>query len=79
MTNKMTATLTFADAANAGYRVHAGSAEDGSLSGIFWWTLFRPGWAEPEVSRDEWPSATEAEDAAVSALEAEVAAGDIPV
>ena len=74
-----TASLTFEDAMNAGYRVHCGTAEDGELSGMHWWTLVRPGWAEPEVSRDEWPSSTEAEDAAVTALAAEVVAGDVTV
>jgi hypothetical protein len=73
------APLTFEDAANAGYRVHRGAGEDGALSGMFWWTLFRSGWAEPEVSSEEWPSSTEAEDAAVAALAAEVAAGDLIV
>lgn len=74
-----TAPLTFKDAMNAGYRVHFGTAKDGELSGMHWWTLVRPGWAEPEVSSEEWPSSTEAEDAAVAALAAEVVAGDVTV
>ena len=72
-------TLTFEDATNAGYRIHGGTAEDGALSGMFWWTLYRPGWAEAEVSGDEWRTSIAAEDAAIAALAAEVAAGEIAV
>lgn len=70
MTN---APLTLKDAVNAGYRVHSGAAEDGDLSGMHWWTLFRSGWAGPEVSSAHWPSSAEAEGAAVAALAVEVA------
>jgi hypothetical protein len=72
-------TLTFKDALDAGYRVHGGTAEDGALCDRFWWTLFRPGWSEPEVSNGDWPSSGGAEDAAVAALADEVAASGVAV
>lgn len=42
-----------------GYRVHQGTAQDGDLSGVWWWTLHRDRWSGTECSVGEF--ATEAE------------------
>ena len=69
----------FKRAWDAGYHVHQGTPEDGELDRLFWWTLMREGWTEPEVSNGEWATRGDAERAAVAALEQELSSGeDIP-
>ena len=60
------AILEFAKAEQGGYCVHQGTQADGELDRLFWWTLMREGWMEPEVSQGEWATAEEARTDAVA-------------
>ena len=50
-----------------GFQVHLGSADDGSLDGRWWWTLFKEGWGECETSPAQFDTDAEAWDDAEAA------------